>query len=156
MGGELLIYGRNQTISQSAQFGTSSKLGLKNPCGQKTLPPFDFNILAISAGVTMLLCLVSMEAYNWLDNSRIRHSCASCGNIIYGTADNMKGLWLLQAGTLDDTSAVHPEMHMWIQNAQPWITLPEGVPSWETQADNVAEMLQAAVDYRQSINSIHG
>jgi hypothetical protein len=97
-----------------------------------------------------------MEAYNWLDNSRIRHSCASCGNIIYGTADNMKGLWLLQAGTLDDTSAVHPEMHMWIQNAQPWITLPEGVPSWETQADNVAEMLQAAVDYRQSINSIPG
>jgi hypothetical protein len=41
---------------------------------------------------------------------KIRHSCASCGNIIYGTADNMAGLWLLQAGTLDDTSAIHPEL----------------------------------------------
>jgi hypothetical protein len=34
-------------------------------CGQKTHPALYFNILAFSAGVTVLLCLVSMEAYNF-------------------------------------------------------------------------------------------
>ena len=41
---------------------------LQYSCGQKTHSPFDFNILALS----MLLCLASMEAYNWLNNSSRR------------------------------------------------------------------------------------
>ena len=115
---------------------------------------------AFSEGILILDDQISLEGdlSTWQRKSdtgvvKIRHSCASCGNIIYGTADNMTGLLLLQAGTLDDTSAVHPEIHMWIQSAQPWVTLPEGVPSWETQADDMAKMLQAAVDYRQSIKA---
>ena len=77
-----------------------------------------------------------------------RHSCASCGNIIYGTDDSGFDLAKLQAGTLDDTSSVEPDVHMWLTSKQPWIELPDGVPGFETQPDDPAELLQAALDYR--------
>ena len=115
---------------------------------------------AFSEGILVSADQISIEGglSAWLRRSdtgieKTRHSCATCGNIIYGTGDNMAGLMLLQAGTLDDTSAVQPEMHMWLRSAQHWVILPPGVPSWETQSDDMMEMLQAAVDYRQSLNS---
>jgi len=120
-------------------------------CQRRTGSAFSEGILILADQIVLEGEMSSWQRKSDTDVAKLRHSCASCGNIIYGTADNMTGLWLLQAGTLDDTSAVHPEMHMWIQSAQPWITLPEGVPFWETQADDLAEMLQAAVGYRQSI-----
>ena len=120
-------------------------------CQRRTGSAFSEGILILADQIVLEGEMSSWQRKSDTDVAKLRHSCASCGNIIYGTADNMTGLWLLQAGTLDDTSAVQPEMHMWIQSAQPWITLPEGVPFWETQADDLAEMLQAAVGYRQSI-----
>lgn len=34
------------------------------PRGQKTHPSWDFNVIALVACATMLLCLASMETYN--------------------------------------------------------------------------------------------
>ena len=69
---------------------------------------------AFSEGILILADQISLEGElsTWQRRSdtgvvKIRRSCASCGNIIYGTADNMTGLLLLQAGTLDDTSSGH-------------------------------------------------
>lgn len=39
----------------------------------------------------------------------------------------------VRAGTLDDISWVHPTMHFWTRSKQPWITLPEGDQTFETE-----------------------
>lgn len=81
-------------------------------------------------------------------NTNTRYSCASCGNIIYGIGDSNPELAKLQAGTLDDTSAVEPEVHMWTINKQSWFTLPANSRQFETQPDDPMALLQAALDYR--------
>lgn len=96
---------------------------------------------------------VSGELSAWSRSSETgvtntRYSCASCGNIIYGIADNSLELAKLQGGTLDDTSEVAPEVHMWTISKQPWLTLPDAVRQFETQPDDLLDLLQAALDYR--------
>ena len=77
-----------------------------------------------------------------------RYSCADCGNIIYGIADNSADFAKLQAGTLDDTSAVEPEVHIWTRNKQAWLSLPDRVPKFETQPEDLTALLQPALEYR--------
>lgn len=77
-----------------------------------------------------------------------RYSCAACGNIIYGIGADSPELAKLQAGTLEDTSGVLPEVHMWTCSKQPWLQLPPDVTCFDTQPEDPLEMLQAALDYR--------
>jgi hypothetical protein len=44
-----------------------------------------------------------------------------------------KGTVSVKPGTLDDTSWLNPEMHLWTRNKQSWVIIPGGVESHETQ-----------------------
>ena len=77
-----------------------------------------------------------------------RYSCAACGNIIYGVGEANPELAKLQPGTLDDTSDVEPDVHIWTSRKQPWLSLPEGAPDFPTEPADPAELLQAALAYR--------
>ena len=39
----------------------------------------------------------------------------------------------VKPGTLDDTSGLKPDMHLWTSSKQPWITIPDGVEAYEKQ-----------------------
>jgi hypothetical protein len=66
-----------------------------------------------------------------------RQFCRECGSPIAGLADAMPEVAFIKAGTLDDTSWLDPQMHVWCDSAQPWIPLesqpgtklPRGVPA---------------------------
>ena len=77
-----------------------------------------------------------------------RFSCADCGNIIYGEGETSPGLAKLQTGTLDETTGAAPDVHMWTCNKQAWVELPRGVPRFDTQPQDPAELLRAAMDWR--------
>jgi hypothetical protein len=83
-------------------------------------------------------------------DTNTRYSCASCGNVIYGIGETSPELAKLQSGTLDDTSEIEPEVHMWTVSKQPWINLNPDVGQFETQPEDQLELLQAALDYRAS------
>jgi hypothetical protein len=58
--------------------------------------------------------------------------CPECGTRIYhqpayAPVVNMR------AGTLDDTSGLEPKMHAWTSSKQPWVSIPEGVPTHPKQ-----------------------
>ncbi|MBP6724835.1 MAG: GFA family protein [Halioglobus sp.] len=119
-------------------------------CQRRTGSAFSEGILIYAEHIAIEGELRAWQRVSDAGIEKVRHSCASCGNIIHGTAQNMPGLMLLQAGTLDDTSSVHPEVHLWLRSAQPWVLLPPGIPSWNTQPDDLTELLQAALQYRQN------
>ena len=61
--------------------------------------------------------------------------CPECGNrIIHGNNDAPHGA-RLKLGTLDDTSIIQPQAHIWTRMKQDWYDLPEGVPAFELQPD---------------------
>jgi hypothetical protein len=60
--------------------------------------------------------------------------CAACGTRLYhrpGGADYPN--YNIKPGTLDDTSWLGPTIHFWTRSAQPWVVIPEGATSYETQ-----------------------
>lgn len=78
-----------------------------------------------------------------------RYSCADCGNIIYGIGDSSPSLAKLQAGLLDDTRSLEPEVYMWASNKQPWVILPQRARPFDTQPEDPMQLLQAAQEYRE-------
>ena len=57
-----------------------------------------------------------------------------CGGPKPGSAPPRPGaLATVRAGTLDDTSWLRPTLHFWTRSAQPWVVLPPGGRSFETQ-----------------------
>ena len=66
-----------------------------------------------------------------------RHFCRECGSPIASFSGGMPQLAFIKAGTLDDTSWLEPQMHVWTESAQHWFPLdepggarfPRGVPA---------------------------
>jgi hypothetical protein len=78
-----------------------------------------------------------------------RYSCADCGNIIYGIDDSGINLAKLQAGLLEDTRDIEPEVYLFARSRQPWVTLPTNARPFDTQPSDPMDMLQAAQAYRE-------
>lgn len=68
--------------------------------------------------------------------------CAKCMSRIYAAHDKRPGLASIRVGTLDNSKDVSPAAHFWVLSKQPWITIPEGVPTLETQPQSSEEWLQ--------------
>jgi hypothetical protein len=83
-------------------------------------------------------------------HNNTRYSCAGCGNIIYGADDSGFDLAKLQAGLLDDTSQLEPEIYLFDRSRQPWVALPPTTRPYETQADDAMEMLSRTQTYRDN------
>jgi hypothetical protein len=67
----------------------------------------------------------------------VRWLCPECGSWFSGAAHSGWGMEepvrVVRAGTLDDTSWLHPTTHFWTRSKQPWVVLPEGDQVYETQ-----------------------
>ncbi len=59
--------------------------------------------------------------------------CPQCGNRIYNIPGYADDVFAVKPGTLDDTSWLSPDKMIWTKSKQPWVPLPEGVPTHETQ-----------------------
>ncbi len=63
--------------------------------------------------------------------------CAECGVAIYSEYPKLGALGIgLRAGTLDDPSSVTPDGAIFASEKMPWVTLPEGIPHFETYYDH--------------------
>jgi hypothetical protein len=58
--------------------------------------------------------------------------CPGCGTRLYHLPSAL-GTVNVKAGTLDDTAALEPVMHVWVQRRQPWVVIPEGARCFEGQ-----------------------
>lgn len=63
-------------------------------------------------------------------------SCAKCGFGLW-TVYHAAGIGSLfvRAGTLDDPSAFPPDVHIFTSSKQPWVQIPDDVPSFENYYD---------------------
>ncbi|KAJ9643395.1 hypothetical protein H2199_004074 [Coniosporium tulheliwenetii] len=58
------------------------------------------------------------------------HMCAECGTMIYkeGDSDDLKGMAIVQAGTLDEgLSSANPDAELWIKHRPEWLGELKGV-----------------------------
>jgi hypothetical protein len=50
--------------------------------------------------------------------------CADCGTAVWSEYGGLAKLRFVRVGTLDDPTAVPPDVHIYIRSKLPWITLP--------------------------------
>lgn len=62
-----------------------------------------------------------------------RRFCPDCGSPVLTEAPDRPGTLFVKAGTLDEPSRFQPTLHLWCEHKQPWVTVPDGVPSMATQ-----------------------
>ena len=67
--------------------------------------------------------------------SHIHNSfCPVCATTLFTNPDNLPGLMLIRAGTLDDVSAVVPQMNMYVAVAPAWDVPPANIPGFPAMA----------------------
>ncbi len=59
--------------------------------------------------------------------------CPQCGNRIYHNPTYMEGVVNVKAGTLDDTTWLQPDMHVWVKNKDPWVPIADGTKCFDGQ-----------------------
>jgi hypothetical protein len=56
--------------------------------------------------------------------------CAACGVAVWSNYGGLETIRFVRVGTLDEPSALKPDVHIYTRSKQPWVQLPEGVPAF--------------------------
>lgn len=57
--------------------------------------------------------------------------CPDCGTAVWSEYGGQSKLRFVRVGTLDQPSALPPDVHIYIRSKLPWIKLPDGVPAFD-------------------------
>ena len=57
--------------------------------------------------------------------------CKACGTAVWSEYGGLAKLRFVRAGTLDEPSALTPDVHIYVRSKLPWVALPEGMPAFE-------------------------
>ena len=119
-------------------------------CQKRTGSAFSMGLVVPEATLEITGELTSWSRVSDKGYTNTRYSCADCGNIIYGIDDTGMGLAKVQAGLLEDTSDLEPEVYLFARSKQPWVKLPSQARPFDTQPEDPMEMLAAAQAYRDA------
>ena len=102
----------------------------------------------LSAGAFSLTMAIARQAFELVrgnlkswerptasGGTAICYFCPDCGNRIYHENPAMPEVLRLKPGTLDDTSFIKPDAHVWTKRAQPGVVIPSDIPSYDAQPE---------------------
>ncbi|MEH6790588.1 GFA family protein [Parasphingorhabdus sp.] len=81
--------------------------------------------------ITITGDLTTYEDHSDSGNVVHRHFCGTCGSPVKTSLPTQPGQTYIKAGTLDDTSVLHPQIHFWTGSKQPWVTIDANVAQME-------------------------
>ena len=59
------------------------------------------------------------------------YRCPDCFGAVWSDYGRRPGMRFVRVGTLDDPSALSPDVHIFTRSKQPWVGLPDNVPAFE-------------------------
>ncbi len=63
------------------------------------------------------------------------YRCPKCQTAVWSDYGRRPALRFVRVGTLDDPTALKPDVHIYTRSKQPWVALPEGVPAFAEYYD---------------------
>ena len=76
--------------------------------------------------------------------------CPDCGTAVWSEYGGVKALRFVRVGTLDEPSALPPDVHIYVRSKLPWITLPDGVPTFEAYYESKKLWPAASLERRRA------
>jgi hypothetical protein len=77
--------------------------------------------------------------------------CSGCGTAVWSEYGGVKVLRFMRVGTLDDPSALPPDVHIYTRSKLPWIALTDGKPSFDAYYDSKQLWPAASLERRRAI-----
>jgi hypothetical protein len=77
--------------------------------------------------------------------------CKVCRTALWSNYGGRAKLRFVRVGTLDDPTALTPDVHIYTRSKLPWIRLPEGVPAFEAYYDSQSLWPPASLERRRAI-----
>ena len=95
-------------------------------CQRQSGGAFSVNLIAMESQLAVSGELTTFEDRGENDDAVYvyRRFCGSCGSPIFSAMIEPAGLIAVKAGTLDEKSAVAPNVEAWCEQKQPWVDLP--------------------------------
>ena len=63
------------------------------------------------------------------------HRCPTCQTAVWSDYGRRPALRFVRVATLDDPTAITPDVHIFTRSKLPWVRLPDGVPAFEVYYD---------------------
>jgi hypothetical protein len=63
------------------------------------------------------------------------YRCRTCQTALWSDYGRRPGMRFVRVGTLDDPSAIPPDVHIFTRSKQPWVGLPSEVPAFAVYYD---------------------
>jgi hypothetical protein len=106
-------------------------------CQRQTGSAFVLNALIEAARVELQAGAVVRSAMP-TDSGRPHgiYRCSSCGTAVWSEYGGLESLRFMRVGTLDEPRALAPTVHIYTRSKQPWVRLPDGVPTFEAYYDS--------------------
>ena len=79
--------------------------------------------------------------------------CLACGTRLWGTPVKHPEIRVVQPGTLDQPCRLAPALHQWVSEAQPWLTLPPGVPTYDRDPPDPRDYVRLRRDKDNPMNT---
>jgi len=77
--------------------------------------------------------------------------CPTCHTALWSDYGRRGVLRFVRVGTLDDPSALPPDVHIYTRTKLPWVALPAGVPAFEAYYDSAKLWPAASLARRRAI-----
>lgn len=104
-------------------------------CQQRTGSALAVNLWIEASRVDLLAGEPTLLGESTDESGRVSSNwgCPSCGYPVWTVYHSAPpGSLFVRAGSLDNPSAFPPDVHIFTRSKQPWLSIPAGVPSYET------------------------
>jgi len=105
-------------------------------CQSQTGSAFVLNAMIETDRIEVLsgeLVVTELEAGDGRPHDIYR--CADCLVPVWSDYSRRPGIRFVRIGTLDDPTALSPDVHIYTRSKQPWVVLPADVPAFEAFYD---------------------
>jgi hypothetical protein len=79
------------------------------------------------------------------------YRCPACQTALWSDYGGRPALRFVRVGTLDDPTALTPDVHIYTRSKLPWVRLPEGIPAFDAYYDIKALWPAANLERRRAI-----
>jgi hypothetical protein len=79
------------------------------------------------------------------------HRCGDCQIALWSDYGRRPALRFVRVGTLDDSSALAPDVHIFTRSKLPWIGLPANVPAFDVYYDMKVLWPRESLERRRAI-----
>ena len=121
-------------------------------CQRQTGGPFAINALIETDRIEMLgdaPTPVSMPTASGRPHDI--HRCPDCATAVWSDYGRRPELRFVRVTTLDDPTAIEPDVHIFTRSKLPWLELPRGAAAFEVYYDMKTQWPAASLERRRAI-----